>query len=211
MSLFAKTVKFLQGIFFNLWKKNISLIYMSQPENFKQILRASYLNQNDAKKKLKGLGYKYDNKLSNNENKVFIDKNGTPNIVSRGSKTAKDWLISDPLLALGLSKYDPRQKATNELVKKVSERYHKDPNLYGHSLGGHLVENAKTTGQKYTLNKGAGIGDLFKTIPKNQHDFRTSNDLVSALSVTQRNKSKKVTMNNLLQNPLSAHTITNLR
>ena len=182
-----------------------------QPENFKQILRSSYLDQKDAKKKLKSLGYRYDNKLSTNENKVFIDKKGNPNIVARGSKSAKDWLISDPLLAFGLSKYDPRQKSTNDLVKRVSERYHKDPNLYGHSLSGNLIENAKTTGQKYTLNKGTGIDGLFKTIPKNQHDFRTSNDLVSALSVTQNNLAKKTTYFNPLQNPLSAHTITNLK
>jgi hypothetical protein len=181
------------------------------PENFKGILRASYLDQNDAKKKLKSLGYKYDNKLSTNESKVFIDKDGTPNIVVRGSKTAKDWLISDPLLAFGLSAYDPRQKSTNELIKRVSERYHKDPNLYGHSLGGNLIENAKTTGQKYTYDKGVGIGGLFKTIPKNQHDYRTSNDLVSALSVTQNNLAKKTTYFKPLENPLAAHTITNLR
>jgi hypothetical protein len=31
----------------------------------------------------------------NPNNNLFIDKNGNPNIVSRGSKTAKDWLISD--------------------------------------------------------------------------------------------------------------------
>lgn len=180
-------------------------------ENLKGILRSSYLDQKDAKKKLKSLGYKYDNKLSTNESKVFIDKEGTPNIVVRGSKTAKDFLFSDPLLAFGLSKYDPRQKSTNELIKRVSERYHKDPNLYGHSLGASLIENAKTTGQKYTLNKGTGLGDIGKTIPKNQHDYRTSNDLVSALSVTQRNLAKKTTYFNPLENPLAAHTITNLR
>ena len=183
-----------------------------QPENFKPILRSSYLNQKEAKKKLKKLGYKYDNKLSTPENKVFVNKkNGDVNIVARGSKTLKDWLISDTLLALGLSQYDPRQKSTNELVKKVSERYKKDPNLYGHSLSGNLIENAKTTGQKYTLNKGVGIDGLFKTIPANQHDFRTSNDIVSALSVTQKNLAKKTTYFNPLQNPLAAHTITNLK
>ena len=184
---------------------------MSQPENFKPILRSSYLNQKEAKKKLKKLGYKYDNKLSTNENKVFVDKDGNPNIVARGSKTLKDWLISDSLLLFGLSKYDPRQKSTNELAKKVSERYKKDPNMYGHSLGAHLIENTKTTGQKYTLNKGVGIDGLFKTIPANQHDFRTSNDVVSALSVTQKNLAKKTTYFNPLQNPLAAHTITNLK
>ena len=182
-----------------------------QPENFKAILRSSYLDQKDAKRKLKSLGYKYDNKLSTNESKVFVDKKGNPNIVARGSYNAKDWLISDPLLALGLSRYDPRQKATNDLVKKVSARYHKDPDLYGHSLSGHLIEDAKTTGQKYTLNKGVGLADIGKTIGKNQYDYRTSNDLVSALSVTQNHLAKKTTYFNPLQNPLSAHTITNLK
>ena len=128
----------------------------------------------------------------------------------RGSKTVKDWLISDTAILFGLEKYDPRQKRTNELVKKVAQKYNKDPNLYAHSLGGSLIENTKSKGNKYTLNKGTGLNDVFKTIPKNQKDIRTSNDIVSALSITQTNKFKKKTIRNLFQNPFSAHTITNL-
>ena len=81
--------------------------------------------------------YKIDKDLSTKEARVFVDEDGTPNITVRGSKSVKDFLISDPLLALGLSRYDPRQKATNNLIEKTKQKYNKDPNLFGH----HWVEH----------------------------------------------------------------------
>ena len=75
--------------------------------NHTQIYAASYQDPNVAKQTLNNLGYTYDDELSTPESKVFVDKNGNPNIAFRGSKrVVDDWLVSDPLLALGLSKYD---------------------------------------------------------------------------------------------------------
>jgi hypothetical protein len=193
-----------------LKNKTIYMIMEKQEQDFKQILRASYDTQKDADIRLRNLDYKLDKNLSTPESKVFIDKDRNPSIAIRGSKTVKDFLISDSLLLFGLEKYDPRQRRTNELVKKVAQKYKKEPTLYGHSLGGSLAEKTNSKGSIYTLNKGTGIGDVFKTIPKNQFDTRTSNDVVSLLSTTQRNKSKKKTLYNF-QDPLTAHTITNLR
>ena len=106
--------------------------------------------------------YKLDKGLSTKEAKVFIDKNGNPNIAVRGSKSAKDFSISDPLLALGLGKLDPRQKSTDKLIKKTTKKYNQQPNLYGHSLGGALISDAKTKGTITTFNKGAGLADFGK-------------------------------------------------
>ena len=177
-------------------------------EHLKPILEASYATNKEAKNILEKNNYKLDKDLSTREARVFVDEEGTPNITVRGSKTAKDFLISDPLIALGLSKYDPRQKSTNKLIEKTKKKYQKDPNLYGHSLGGSLVNNAKTKGNITTFNKGAGASDLFRKIPKNQTDIRTSGDLVSALSTTQRGKNK-ITIKN--KNIFKAHSLKNLR
>jgi len=173
----------------------------------KDVLASSYQNKKTAQNTLEKHKIKLDKELSGKEAKVFINEDGTPNIAVRGSKNIKDFLISDPLLALGLSKYDPRKKRTDELIRKVKEKYQKDPNLYGHSLGGALVSGADTTGNITTFNKGAGLSELFKPIPSNQTDIRTTGDLVSVLSATQPGGKKKLVNN---PNVLSAHSISNL-
>ena len=173
----------------------------------KPILEASYAKNKEAKNILEKNNYKLDKDLSTKEARVFVDQDGTPNITVRGSKSVKDFLISDPLLALGLSKYDPRQKQTNKLIEKTKSKYSKDPNLFGHSLAGSLISNANTKGTITTFNKGAGINDLYKKIPKNQTDIRTSGDLVSALSTTQKGKNKITLKNN---NIFTSHGLNNL-
>ena len=174
----------------------------------KDVLNSSYQNKKTAQNTLEKYKVKVDRDLSGKEAKVFINEDGTPNIAVRGSKNiVRDFLISDPLLALGLSRFDPRKRRTDELIRKVKEKYKKDPNLYGHSLGGALVSGADTKGTITTFNKGAGLSELFKPIGSNQTDVRTSGDLVSVLSATQGG-GKKVLLNN--PNVLSAHSISNL-
>ena len=153
----------------------------------KEILQASYLNQNEAKEKLGNLGYKYDPELSTNESKVFLDKKGRPNIAFRGSKRIiDDFLGSDVKLALGLEKYDKRFQEAQKLTKLVEDKYGQPANVFGHSLGGSLAEKSGAHGKIITYNKGAGILDIGKTIPKNQTDIRNRNDVVSLLSLTQK-------------------------
>jgi hypothetical protein len=173
----------------------------------KDVLASSYQNKKTAQNTLEKYGAKVDKELSGKEAKVFINEDGTPNIAVRGSKNIKDFLISDPLLALGLSKYDPRKKRTDELIQRVKDKYQVDPNLYGHSLGGALVSGANTKGKITTFNKGAGLSELFKPIPSNQTDIRTTGDLVSVLSATQPGGQKKLVNN---PNILNAHSISNL-
>jgi len=178
----------------------------------KPILNSSYQNQKEASKTLGKLGYTYDKKLSTNQSKVFVDSQGNPNIAFRGSKTAKDWLISDPLLALGLQNLDPRFKEAKALTKKVEKKYGKPVDVYGHSLGGKIAEESGAKGNIVTYNKGAGLGDIGKTIPKNQTDIRTKSDIVSALSLTQKhNNGDLINLNtSILQNPIKAHGLDNL-
>ena len=67
-----------------------------------------------------------------------------------------------------------------------------------------MIDNANTKGNITTFNKGVGLKDMFKKIPKRQTDIRTSGDFVSALSVTQRGKNK-ITLDN--PDILKAHSL----
>jgi hypothetical protein len=185
---------------------------MNDRKFIKPILEASYQPKKLASKTLAKHGYTLDKKLSTNESKVFIDNVGNPNIAFRGSTTAKDWLISDPLLGLGFERFDPRVKQAKQLTKQVEKKYGKPVDVFGHSLGGALAERSGASGKIITYNKGAGIEDIGKTIPKNQTDIRAKSDIVSALSLTQKYKNGDlITLNTpLLQNPVKAHGLENL-
>ena len=141
--------------------------------------------------------------------KVFVDSMGNPNIAFRGSKTVKDFLISDPLLAIGASRFDPRFKEAKSLTKQVENKYGKPADVFGHSLSGTIAENSGASGNIYTFNKGVGIGDIGKKIPKNQTDIRTKADLVSALSLTQKYNGNQQTIKGSL-NPIKAHGVDQL-
>lgn len=178
-------------------------------EYLKPILEASYQKSKDAKNTLEKQGYKLDRNLSNKEAKVFIDPEGKPSIAVRGSKSAYDFLVSDPLLLIGKSHLDPRKKRTQELLNKVKQKYNtENVDLYGHSLGGALVSNADTKGKITTFNKGAGLGTIGKTINPNQTDIRTGKDIVSLLSQTERGGNKQEIQGS--SNPLIAHSISQL-
>ena len=155
--------------------------------NHTQIYAASYQDPNVAKQTLNNLGYTYDDELSTPESKVFVDKNGNPNIAFRGSKrVVDDWLVSDPLLGLGLSKYDKRHQDSRDLVNKVNGKYGKKSTLYGHSLGGHIASyNADQANHVYINNAGVGINEIGKKLPSNVTHNRNSNDIVSSLATTQ--------------------------
>ena len=184
--------------------------------NLEKIFKASYQGENKAEATLGKFGYTLDKKLSGKEQKVFVDEAGNPNIAFRGSKTAKDWLISDPLVAVGLEKFDPRFQKAVKLTKKVAEKYDKPVNLYGHSLGGaiaeHVGERTNQEGLIYTMNKAVGLGDIGKTIASNQVDIRTINDPVSILSLTQNyaDDDNQITLQSNTLNPIKAHSYTQL-
>lgn len=173
------------------------------------ILDASYQPKKLAAKTLAKSGFTLDKKLSTNESKVFVDSMGNPNIAFRGSKTVKDFLISDPLLAIGASRFDPRFKEAKSLTKQVENKYGKPADVFGHSLSGTIAENSGASGNIYTFNKGVGIGDIGKKIPKNQTDIRTKADLVSALSLTQKYNGNQQTIKGSL-NPIKAHGVDQL-
>lgn len=162
--------------------------------DIKPILEASYLNQNEAADYLQNYGYTYDNELSNNENKVFVDKYNNPHLAIRGSKRVSDFLIDDPLALIGLESYSSRFNEVKDLTKKIQAKYNKAPDVYGNSLGGRLAEASGTTGKIITHNKLTGFSDIGKVIPKNQFDIRSKTDPASLLALTQTHKGKFINL-----------------
>lgn len=179
----------------------------------KPILEASYQNQKKAAKTLAKQGYTYDNQLSTNESKVFVDEQGNPNIAFRGSKTVKDFLFTDPAIAFGAEKLTPRFQEAKRITALVEQKYGRPADVFGHSLGGSLAEKSGATGKIITFNKGAGLADIGKKVPSNQLDIRTSTDPVSALTLLQNHPSNNlITIKTpILQSPLKSHSLDNIK
>lgn len=185
-------------------------------QEIEDLIKASYKNSKEAENIGKKYNLIFDAKLSSPEQKIFIDQKGKPIMVARGSQATniknltRDWLISDALIAVGGSKYDPRQARTQDIYNKVVEKYKKPVALLGHSLAGHLIENVNTgrNDKVVTYNKAVGLGDIGKKIKDNQYDIRTGGDLVSALSVTQKHKKDRniIIPNTKFGNPVTLHS-----
>ena len=178
--------------------------------NLSGILEASYKPQREAEQDLSKLGYSYDPELSSMDTKVFIDKEGNPNIAYRGSVRAKeDWLSNANILLGGKSAKD---KEAVETAKKVQAKYGKAPTSYGHSRGGRSAELAgeATGGKVYTYNKAALPQDVLKKTRKEQTDIRTSKDLVSLPSVFQSGGEKITIQSGATDSYLKAHSLGEL-
>lgn len=181
-------------------------------EDLGDLLKASYMPQKDAKKKMEQKGYGYDDHLSTMNTKVFV-KDGKPVVVHRGTTTVKD-MVDDGLLGLGLEKYGFRYKNAQRITRKAEEKYKQHADAVGHSLGGSLAEKSGAHGDVMTFNKGSGLGDIGKKNKSNQLDITTKGDVISALGKTQTGN-KEVIDNqfkskDILKNALNAHNTDNL-
>jgi len=175
----------------------------------KDLLQASYRRNGEAERIGKKYNLSLDHSLSNAEHKVFVDKNGNPDVVYTGSRKFGDWLTNGAL-AVGLGGFTSRFRESKQLMNQVKDKYKNKPvTTLGHSLGGSLAEHAG--GDKViTLDKGVGAFGFAKTIKDNQTDIRTGNDPVSFLRNTQ-NGGKKITIKNTKYlNPFYAHDVKHI-
>jgi len=187
--------------------------YKKLRKNAGDFLKASYETQKDAEARMSKKGYTYDKDLSSMESKVFVNKNGKPTIVQRGSTRLSDW-AEDGLIAVGLGGLGNRQKKAIELNRKVEEKYGRNADAIGHSLAGRLVENSGSHGNIITYNKATGLGDIGKTFDKKQVDIKTVEDLPSVLSNFQNHNveivKQKVHSINPFKEVWNAHNVDNL-
>jgi hypothetical protein len=154
----------------------------------KPLLEASYMSMAEAEEVAKQFALEMDTELSNENTYVYFDMmSGFPLVVHRGSvDLINDWLISDVLIATGLSRLiNPRISMAQELVKKVEEKYQKPSDGFGHSLGSNVAENSGASGYILTYNKASGLGDIRRKTNPNQIDYRSPKDIVSLISETQ--------------------------
>lgn len=176
--------------------------------SLKNLLQASY-GDRKASSSLEKQGYTKDPSLSGKRVQVYTDPQGKATVVHRGTKGLKD-IGTDLYVSLGgdIKKTD-RYKFSKQQADKAREKYGDVTNV-GHSLGGKLAE---TTAQKHegivTFNKAATLQDIGKQRNPNQLDIRHKNDLVSAITKTQRG-GKTQTLKNKTKNALTAHDTKNL-
>lgn len=159
------------------------------------------------------MGWIRDASLSGNRSQVYAspDKKDVL-VVHTGSKTASDWLKTNPLLAVGAVGKSKRGKHALGITKDAVKKYGMDAHITvaGHSLGGGLAQESgriKGVDEVVTVNKG---GSLLGNRPRLsiQTDYRNVADPVSLISgglLDTRGKLK--TSGKLSLNPLVSHSI----
>ena len=167
---------------------------------FKNIIKSSYKTKDNAEQDFIDKGYTYDKSLSTDKSKVFIDKDGKPNIAFRGSKGMNDHL-RNTLIAFNLQHLDPDFKNAKNLVDTVAEKYGQKPDVFGHSRGGAVASFvAKDANKVTTYNKPTLLSNMFKSNPKNETALRATFDPVSIFGTLQsKNLGGSI-------NPLKAHS-----
>jgi len=153
----------------------------------RQLIKASYNSVPDAQQRLDALGYSLDTDLSTPEAKVAVHRlTGNPVVMHRGSANAKDWLVSDALIALGRAdRLDPRHASARALTTRMREKYNRPVTAVGHSLGGRLAAKSGAD-RSISVNPAVGPRDAFRPRGAKETVLRTAADAVSLLDLTRR-------------------------
>lgn len=155
----------------------------------KPLLEASYKPIENAESVALKYGYVLDRKLSVENTYVYVStQTGFPLVVHRGSVSATDWLLEDVLIATGITSAfnnSPRLALARDITQKTEAKYGLPTDAFGHSLGGRVAEHSGANGYIMTYNKAVGLFDARTQVSKNQIDYRSPKDIVSALSVFQ--------------------------
>lgn len=182
----------------------------------KDLINTGYASPRSEKQMLSKLGLTKDTSLSNGKDKVYVDKKGKASVVYKGTNPLdpRD-LLTDAALLVGLEKYTPRFQNAKKLADKAKQKYGtNNVSGVGHSLGGSLAESSGLK-ERYTYNKGVGLGGIGKQMRRGEHDYRAPNDIVSVLAKTQSYKNKNggksgseiITTKSQAADPLSAHNL----
>lgn len=147
------------------------------------LLRASY-----GREKLKRFGYRLDDTLSNEHNKVWFNPaagEGKKLIVTVAgtNPTHLADLATDMYLAAGHLRDTDRFKSAKETLQLAKQRYGETrATVAGHSLGGSIAQMAGSRGDHiYSLDAGYTVGQHTKGSA-----YRVSGDVVSILGAANR-------------------------
>lgn len=181
---------------------------------YKTLIDASYLNNNnDAERLGRSIKYKLDRELSNVKQKVYTHKNKVVVAFQGTDPTRVRDLVSDGMIIFGLEGLNTRFKDANKTMDRVNQKYgNKKIITMGHSLGGTLAEHVGNKADRViTFDKGVGAGTIGKRINRNQTDIRSSNDIISALALTQSGKRISIPNTAHIISPFRSHDASNIR
>lgn len=165
------------------------------------ILKKSYASNEEAKQALLKYNYVLDEKLSNDNQKVFYNPKTKKLLVAvAGTHNVKD-AVTDVYLVAGKLKETSRYKEAKKVLEQARKRYpsaSENVDLLGHSLGGSIASRiGKNKDRIHTFNKGSTIGEISRA---NEKSYRASGDVVSLLAPNTKTIDKTVT--NLRANQL---------
>lgn len=173
---------------FGLFYEHTSqMVYLTRKQlhKLKVIFDAAYKDNSTSECDLGSLGYSLDRELSGSREKVFVDRDGDPYVVFRGTVHNLGDEFGRFLAGVGRNRYDKRLAHSFEKVKKVKRKYKKrNLTVMGHSLGGYMAEKVHPKGDVITYNKYS-LGDPVTN--KQQIDIRTSTDMVSMRTPPHKN------------------------
>jgi hypothetical protein len=185
--------------------------------NLSDVLAVGYKNQEEQQKYFSNNDYIRDNQLSTPDNQAYYNEKENKLLFNvTGSHKIKDFLYTDPLLALGKIKLTDRYKESDKLLKLSKQKYQPTKTIItGHSLGGTI---GGLIGSKddniFSLNKGATVGTRVRG---NEQSYRSKGDLVSLLSSgskrvkTLANSNQNYFNNGLLGQAYQSHDIKNIQ
>jgi translation initiation factor IF-1 len=172
----------------------------------KGLLKKSYNNKERVPE-----GFTIDKDLSGKRNQVFVNnKTGGVVVTTRGTSGFQD-LVTDAKISLGVNpKSLKRYKQADKVASQAREKYGQPITLLGHSLGGNISETIAKKGDKViTYNKAATLQDIGKKRREGQIDIRHEDDVISALSKTQKG-GKDITIKSTSKGILDAHGLNKL-
>ena len=178
------------------------------PISLKTAIKSAY-GDKKSKQKILAEGYVKNKKLSSANQKVFYNKD-TGNLLFNvaGSRSAKDFLYNDPMLAFGKLKSTNRYKEADKTLSKAKQIYNPTTTtIASHSLGGSIGAGIASKKDKlYTLNPGITIGQPIRSKKGQQEVYRTKGDLVSVLGSGAKNiktlEGPKTTLADVIGGPL---------
>jgi len=187
--------------------KTLSKLFsVMKVQNLKKIFKSSY-SRTDPNLE----GYVKNKQLSGKRAQVYYNPKTNEAIVShRGSQGIRDWVKTNPAMALGYEG-GARFKHAQKIQNKAEKLYGRENvTTVGHSLGGRLAEKVgQNSGKIITYNKAVTPRSLLTPTSFKQTDVRTKNDVVSSLGVFQRKKGGNIVINSN-SNVIRAHGLPEL-
>jgi hypothetical protein len=178
------------------------------------VLKAGYKDKNKQEHTLKKFGYERDKSLSSENHQAYYNPTNKKLVFNvSGTHSISDW-ATDAYLGAGHLKDTTRYKEADKMLKKAKEKYKpENTSVVGHSLGGSIAGYISSKNDNvYTLDKGATIG---QKVRNNEHAYRTSGDIVSALNVGSKHmttlKNPNLTTGVLPIDILNSHNVDNIK